>query len=189
MTGWPTSQSTNPFFSFLPQCSSLTWTPWGFTEQDPAWDTHQQQKISSVEIIWLALRVCRDAAVFPDADLMKRPRCLLAFLKGLPNGHFSKWLLRDGCSYHDSSTSMFNTWLKTLWDENVLLLSTNWNWTRFFLKTNKQSKTVLLVCYYYSPHYYYHQYALSELQGTSFVSPKALWINLLFLFAIFNCIF
>lgn len=132
LDGWQCSAQTENVFPFLPQRSSE-----GFREQDITLDTHNQKILCRNNL--LVLWGCRDAAVFPVTDLMKRLRCLLAFLKGLPNSHFSKWLLRDGCSYHDSSTYMFNTWLKTPWDENVRLLSTNWNWTRFFLKTNKQT--------------------------------------------------
>ncbi len=50
---------------------------------------------------------------------------LLDIFKTLQNIDWSKWLLRDGCSYHDRSTSMFNTWQKTLWVECILWLSPN----------------------------------------------------------------
>lgn len=58
---------------------------------------------------------------------------LLAVFKTLQNTDWSKWLLRDGCSYHDRSTSMFNTWQKTLWVELLFFYF-------FYLAVSKQKQ-------------------------------------------------
>lgn len=77
---------------------------------------------------------------------------LLDVLKTLQNIDWSKWLLRDGCSYHDRSTSMFNTCQRTLWVECILWLSPNRNWSRLENKDNSSVHITLLFSRFMSLH-------------------------------------
>lgn len=72
---------------------------------------------------------------------------LLVVFKGLQNIDWSKWLLRDGCSYHDRSTSMFNTWQKTLWVECILWLSPN----KKLVQIEKKDNSSVLITFTWCP--------------------------------------
>lgn len=117
----------------------------GFREQDSIWGTHKQKnsvwkKQFSRSLESVVTLPCSQSVIWWNGlDACWR------FIKGCRNSHFSKWLLRDGCSYHDSSTSMFNTWLKTLCNENLLFSFYKLKLDQIFFHNNKQSETIYLV--------------------------------------------